>query len=208
MVDFLQEELHDITLDDLLAHDTQRVEIINGEWREMLATGGIHAVIGRNIFRHLDDHVHTTEIGEVFFDGITFLINSSSRQLKHSYIPDVAFVSYEHLPLDWDIFKPFPGVPDLAIEVVSPGDDADDIETKVQTYLRKGTQEVWLAYPSSRIFKQHWLQNDEIQTLTYSKEGLIDTSRLFPTLELRYEQIFYLPEWVKKQLEKQPKKRR
>ncbi len=40
--------------------------------------------------------------------------------------------------------------PDLVIEVVSPGDDAEDLETKVQDYLRAGVQMIWVAFPFTR----------------------------------------------------------
>ena len=40
--------------------------------------------------------------------------------------------------------------PLLAIEVVSPGNSAADIELKVRQYLNAGTAEVWLLYPDTR----------------------------------------------------------
>jgi len=43
--------------------------------------------------------------------------------------------------------------PDLAIEVVSPGDLAYEIEEKVAEYLRAGVQLVWVVYPSTRNVK-------------------------------------------------------
>ena len=67
--------------------------------------------------------------------------------------PDVAFVSADTWPIgqpppptgDWAI------VPDLAVEVVSPRDDAMHLLNKVDEYFRYGVREVWLAIPDSRM---------------------------------------------------------
>ena len=40
--------------------------------------------------------------------------------------------------------------PDVVVEVVSPNDGADDVERKVQEYLRAGVRLVWVAYPETR----------------------------------------------------------
>jgi Uma2 family endonuclease len=62
----------------------------------------------------------------------------------------MAYISYER----WPRSKPFPYtgnarnvVPDIAVEVVSPGDSADDLIAKAREYLRGGVRLVWLVYP-------------------------------------------------------------
>ena len=40
--------------------------------------------------------------------------------------------------------------PDLVIEVVSPGDDAEEVDAKVEDYLGAGVAMVWVAYPLTR----------------------------------------------------------
>ncbi len=49
------------------------------------------------------------------------------------------------IPTGW-----FHGAPLLAIEVVSPGNTAKDMQLKVKQYLDAGTREVWLVYPDTR----------------------------------------------------------
>jgi Uma2 family endonuclease len=51
----------------------------------------------------------------------------------------------ENLPHGW-----FPGAPLLAVEVVSPGNTAKDMQLKVKQYLEAGALEVWLVYPDTR----------------------------------------------------------
>jgi Uma2 family endonuclease len=51
----------------------------------------------------------------------------------------------ENLPYGW-----FPGAPMLAVEVVSPGNTAKDMQLEVKQYLEAGALEVWLVYPDTR----------------------------------------------------------
>ena len=43
-----------------------------------------------------------------------------------------------------------PIAPDLAIEIVSKNDRADDLNLKVSQYLQAGVQAVWLLYPNTK----------------------------------------------------------
>jgi Uma2 family endonuclease len=63
--------------------------------------------------------------------------------------PDVAFVSYERWPRErksspvaaWEV------VPDLAIEVISPTNQASAMRRKVREYFEAGVRRVWVVYP-------------------------------------------------------------
>ena len=64
--------------------------------------------------------------------------------------PDVAFVSYDRWPQQqrvphteaWEV------VPNLAVEVVSRTDRADDLMNKIAEYFRAGVEGVWVVFPS------------------------------------------------------------
>jgi len=42
-------------------------------------------------------------------------------------------------------------VPELAVEVVSPSDRAEDLMEKVEQYFEAGVERVWLVYPRRRM---------------------------------------------------------
>jgi Uma2 family endonuclease len=42
------------------------------------------------------------------------------------------------------------GAPDIAIEVLSPGNSAEDIELKISQYLAAGAKSVWIVSPKAR----------------------------------------------------------
>jgi Uma2 family endonuclease len=62
--------------------------------------------------------------------------------------PDVAFWSKERLPVIPDSYLDVP--PDLAVEVVSPGDHYSRVQNKVRQYLRCGVRMVWVVDPEDR----------------------------------------------------------
>jgi len=42
------------------------------------------------------------------------------------------------------------GAPELAVEIVSPSDSAEDLEIKTKQYLQNGAQQVWILHPRTR----------------------------------------------------------
>ncbi len=67
-------------------------------------------------------------------------------------VPDVAYVSYATLPASAgpNAFDVPTVPPTVAIEVLSPGDRADDVRDKIATYLAAGTSVVFIVDPSAR----------------------------------------------------------
>ena len=47
----------------------------------------------------------------------------------------------------------FEGAPMIAIEIISRGNSADEIDRKTEAYLEEGAAEVWIVYPGRRIIK-------------------------------------------------------
>ncbi len=187
------------SLDDLLEMGSDaRVEIINGELIEMTAAGVLHHIVLRNIQLPLDVFVTHDELGFVFPDGVTNLMFSDPSNLKDSMVPDVSFIRTENIPADFDITKPFLGVPDLAVEIILPNDKAVAIQQKIQTYLAKGTEQVWVVYPERGNQSVHqYIQGSSTVRIYQKPEEAIDTSDLFPGLnDLTLEMIFKLPAWA------------
>ena len=185
-----------VTLEDLMKLGDARVEVINGVVVEMAPVGGLHQVINGNIYDPLKTFVNEHELGALFMDGLLYLMNEDSRHLRGSFAPDLSFIRRENIPADWNLTLPFPGVPDFAVEVMSPSDTAEDIQTKVRTYLDKGTEQVWVIYPSTREVYQYRREQQTVRI--YSGSEQIDTESLFPGLPLTLDTIFKLPPWAEK----------
>jgi Uma2 family endonuclease len=101
-------------------------------------------------------------------------------------IPDIAFIRAERLP-GIDPRQRIRGAPDLAVEVVSPTDDPNDLVLKIQQYLNSGARAVWVLYPEARlayIYKPG--ERPEIPESDLS----LDDPELLPGFSLPLSQVF------------------
>jgi Uma2 family endonuclease len=69
--------------------------------------------------------------------------------------PDVSFIRFGRLPDDRAPAGHCPIPPDLAVEVISPGDLAYEVEHKVAEYLSAGVPLVWVVHPPTRTVRVH-----------------------------------------------------
>ena len=157
-----------MTADELLAlpDDGCRHELVNGELRSMIPSGSEHSVITARLARLVDTFVDSQKRGLVFGAEGGFKIRSDPDTVR---APDLAFVRQERVP-ETGIPKGFwPGAPDLAVEVVSPGDTYEEVAGKVADWLRAGTAVVWVVDPGQRTVIVH-SSTEEARMLTTSDE--------------------------------------
>ena len=136
------------TVDDVLRLGERgiRVELIDGELVPMSPTGSEHAQVEAYVSWVFNNHVIPRNLGTVMVGEPLFRLDPPERLAR---APDVAFIRRDRLSgIDWK--GPFVGAPDLAVEIVSPGDTAGEVQIKVETWLANGTLAVLLMYPDSR----------------------------------------------------------
>lgn len=196
MADVLIEQVEKklITEAELMALGSNaRVEVVDGEIIAMAPVGVKHQFVGGNFYNPLYRFVTESDLGFVFYDGLIYLLDQNAKHLRGARVPDVSFVRKGLLPKGWNIDRPFPGAPTLAIEVVSPDDDAEDLLKRTRDYLRAGSEQVWIAYPSEREVHQHKQGVDTVRVYRQDTDA-IEVEGLFPGLVLTVETIFKLPE--------------
>jgi Uma2 family endonuclease len=126
-------------------------ELVRGELRRMTPSGHRHGAIAMRIGWKLAEWVDRRRLGRVFAAETGFLL---ARAPDTVLAPDVAFVRAERLvELPDDGF--FPGPPDLAIEVRSPGDSRRAMAHKAGTWLAHGCPLVWLVDGAGRTVTIH-----------------------------------------------------
>lgn len=124
-----------------------RYELVAGALVEMPGAGGIHGLLVKVLLRLLDAFVLSRELGEVFADGVGYVIARDPDVVR---IPDVSFIARARLPAGGVPEGFIPGAPDLAVEVVSPGDRAEEVHGKLREYLDAGARLVWVVWPRHR----------------------------------------------------------
>lgn len=66
-------------------------------------------------------------------------------------IPDVSFISWDRLPRRQIPKQAIADVvPDLVVEVISPGNTREEMDRKLQEYFAAGVRLVWHVYPAAR----------------------------------------------------------
>src|SRR5262249_39356350 len=122
-------------------------EIINGERREIPHMGAFAGTIASFLVSHLNVFAWQHKLGFAVAE-VMFRLRPDSPQRR----PDLAFISYDRWvspapaqdPPAWDV------LPNLAVEVVSPTNIADEIEEKLQEYFAARVQLVWVVHPLRR----------------------------------------------------------
>lgn len=122
----------------------KRFELVRGEIIEIPGAGGLHGHLVTVFLFVLHPFVVAHKLGKVFADGVGYII---ARQPDIVRIPDVSFVSWTRLPKGAIPEGFIACAPDLAIEIVSPGDRAEEVYAKVHEYLDAGTRLVWVVWP-------------------------------------------------------------
>ncbi len=143
-----------LTADELLAlpDDGFRHELIRGELQSMTPAGSEHGVIAMRLAGRVFSFVESRQLGEVFTAETGFKLASNPDTVR---APDLAFVRRERIP-EGGIPKGFwPGAPDLAAEVVSPGDTYEEVEEKVAELLHAGAELVWVVNPRRHTVAVH-----------------------------------------------------
>ncbi|MBL8147215.1 MAG: Uma2 family endonuclease [Anaerolineae bacterium] len=168
-----------------------RVEVLGGEVINMSPNGVQHHLIAVNVQRLLDAYVLENGLGFVFPDGLLYLLDANARGVKGAQVPDVSFVRAGRLPADFDMRRPFPGAPDLAVEVVSPGDDVSVLLYRVRRYLAFGTEQVWVVYPDAGEVHQYLREDASVRT--WQPGETLDAGALLPGFALPLDAVFKLP---------------
>jgi len=174
------------TADELfvLPDDGFRYELVRGELRRMPPAGGEHGAVAINIGVVIAQFVKAYGLGVVFAAGTGFKLAAEPDTVR---APDLAFVRRERIP-EGGIPRGFwPGSPDLAVEVVSPGDTYSEVEEKVHDWLNACTRMVPVLNPRTRTVTVY-LSHTEVVRLTESV--LLDGGEVLPGFTCRVAELF------------------
>jgi Uma2 family endonuclease len=158
-----------LTAEDLLRMPNagKQYELVRGVLRKMSPPSFRHSEIAGNVYSPLSAYVRANGLGRVGVGDPGFMLQ---RDPDLILAPDVAFLSNDRLPPGAKAEGFLPGAPDLVVEVVSPGDTADEVEEKIENWLSMGCRMVVAV-------------NDRRRTVTVHRPGQ-------PPRVLRGEDVF------------------
>ena len=138
-----------ITAEELerMPGEDAHVELVKGEIVRMSPAGTEHGEVAYNVVAVLIDYVRETKAGKIYLAETGFTLSRNPDTVR---APDVAFVCAGRVATGPRNRGFFDGPPDLAVEVVSPGDSFDEVEGKALEYLNAGARMVWVVRPRAK----------------------------------------------------------
>ena len=133
------------SLEDWSHNPINDTEWVNGGLVQKKAATLKHRRIQGNLYFYWRSYNDSHGLrGQIYID-VPCRTNQNGRS------PDVAYLTPELL-VKFGEPSVFPQSFPLVAEIVSPTDQAEEVITKSQEYLRSGGEEVWLVFPEN-----HWI---------------------------------------------------
>lgn len=174
------------TADDLLrlSDNLRRYELVRGELREMAPVNAGHGYRTVGLSARLYDFVEENDLGYVFTET-GFILGQGPDTVR---APDIAFVRrdrFAEAALDDRGFLPM--APDLAVEVISPSETAEDLAEKVQEYLAAGVEQIWLVSNRTKTIQ---IYRQPAEAITLGVDDSLDGEDLLPGFSLPLGELF------------------
>jgi Uma2 family endonuclease len=105
---------------------------------------------------------------------------------NYTPVPDLIYVSFDRLPASWNENAACPVPPELAIEIISPGQTFGQMIQKASIYLTGSVLQVWILDPEAKSVTVFYPDRAPI---TYVNDEII-TDALFPKLSVEIDRLF------------------
>jgi len=166
----------------LPATDTH-CELVRGEVIETLLPGGRHGAIAVVLAMLLRMWAQRSGGGYVGVEA-GYVLRHDPDTVRG---PDVSYVRAERIPPSGVPEGFWPIAPDLAVEIVSPSETADEVREKVRDFLLAGTPRVWTIYPRTREVVVHTADG---LARTYSENDMLEHPDVLPGFSLKVAELF------------------
>jgi Uma2 family endonuclease len=161
--------------------DGKLYELIDGELKEK-RVGFLSLFIAGRIIQQLNTQLYPREgvaAGEV-------MVYCFARR-RHGRKPDVVYVRRERLPGGAIPHGDIDFVPDLVVEVLSPGNSGIEVEEKLDEYLDAGVPLVWIVNPERRTIRVY---RSDGTTHLFRGQDAIENEPLLPGFRLVASDVF------------------
>jgi Uma2 family endonuclease len=167
---------------DLPEKEIDSHELLQGRLVERSCPVFEHGAIQAQCGFALLGHIEEKALGFIAAIGAGFILSPDTM-----CIPDVCLVQNGRLQC-MEVYRDIQrGAPDLAVEVVSSNQFAEDIDLRVQLYLNAGTGIVIIIYPKTRHVMVHF-QTGEVRRL--GPNDLLELPTLLPDCKVSVSQLF------------------
>ena len=161
-----------------------RGELIRGEFRETMPSGGVHGEVAGNMAFLINAFVKPRRLGRVAVSDSGVLLERDPDTVRE---PDLAFISAARLPLSVRVRGYYEIVPDLVVEIASPSDSRRAVRAKALMWLDFGARTVWAADPQYRSVDVY---RPNAPALRLSENDTLDGGEVLPGFACAVSEIF------------------
>ena len=109
-------------------------------------------------------------------------------------IPDVSFIAWERLPNRTYPDEPIPAiVPNLAVEILSPGNSVVEMRRKLDEYRESGVKLVWYVDPKTESVRVWNLAAGQTEPTILGRDATLDGADVLPGFTLPLAELFAKP---------------
>ena len=177
-----------LTYDDfvLFPDDGKRHEIIDGEHYVTPSPRTRHQIIVGNFYLLIASWLENNPIGRVFLSPLDVVMSNVDI-----VVPDLLYLSHERAATVMTE-KHARGVPELVVEIASPGTRRRDDGIKRHLYERAGVTEYWIVDPDVDRVRVYRREGDRFgRAIELSREhGDQLSTPLLPGLEMPLARLF------------------
>jgi Uma2 family endonuclease len=159
------------------------IESIRGVWEQKMSPRRRHALLQGRMWDLLQDALGDS--GEIGTEWRFYLLPPGEP--PSSLVPDVAYVSYARMPESFGELREKPTIaPDIAVEILSPGDRMNTLAAKIDLYLANGAQLVIVVDPIEHAVTLHEATGKH----TVFRAGSVAVSDAYPHLHIELNALF------------------
>jgi len=161
-----------------------RAELINGELIKMPVPKVPHGRIAMRLGLPLVQFISDQNLGEAYISEIGFQLTRNPDTVLG---PDLSFISKERLERIGETKGYWQGPPDLAVEVLSPGDRPGKVSKKIARWFSFGTKQVWIVDQKHSTVTVYRSLSD---TTTFSGSDYLESPDLLPGFRISLDKVF------------------
>jgi Uma2 family endonuclease len=166
-----------------LPKDGHRYELVNGELIDMGNSGAKHGYVVVILSAALFNHVFSRKLGAVMDSSTAFKMKSGNKRS-----PDISFVDKQRLQGMEELPDSFlEGAPDLAVEILSPGNTVEEMHNKIVEYFENTARLVWVIHPNEHYVLVY--RSPQPDRLLKSTDAL-DGEEVIPGFTLAVSELF------------------
>lgn len=166
--------------------ETKRYELLGGELVMVPSPSTHHQRVSRRLEFILEAFVQEKGLGEVFHAPLDVVLGEGEE--REVVQPDIFFIAKERAGIIAE--EEIRGVPDLVIEIISPGTEGRDRHYKKTLYARHGVKEYWIVDPKSKTVEVYRLGEEGFELVkTYKADEVLESPVLLG-LEVDLKEVF------------------